>query len=381
MSRLEAHKKELYELRFSPMCKPAAEVANLTQLESHTTRARTMMMWRIAEGHLEWGEREVELLYESTLDSISEAFDVFHYPISKYMLDARADAWEAGLAPTIVSNVVESSFTAKVTDPPLASGNKDLLLGLAGEIFQCKNRSMLAAFELALQQSGVESAVWEVPTGALAYSLGARNIAKKQAVRVVEGIESSGAKTIVVDGPETAWALAKVYPSLGVDLPEDVSVKSVDAVLNETQATFKRMHGKLFYHDSRAAYLISEDQPSHLVVIPGYREDETAFGGGAVYELPRQLLDKIGVEQVSGTWTRGLAKSCGADDGLWLTHPDLAAGLARQRLDYARQLGAVMLVTDSPLCASHLARSESVQEEDITVRWLPEIIFREPVGV
>ncbi len=33
MSYLEAHEKELYELRFSPMCKPAAEVANLTQLE------------------------------------------------------------------------------------------------------------------------------------------------------------------------------------------------------------------------------------------------------------------------------------------------------------------------------------------------------------
>jgi hypothetical protein len=28
MSRLEAYKEDLYELRFSPMCKPAGEVAN-----------------------------------------------------------------------------------------------------------------------------------------------------------------------------------------------------------------------------------------------------------------------------------------------------------------------------------------------------------------
>jgi hypothetical protein len=79
------------------MCKPAAEVANLTQLESHTTRARTMMLWRIAEGLIEWTPCEVALVYESTLDSISEAFDVFHYPVSQYMLAARADIWEAGL--------------------------------------------------------------------------------------------------------------------------------------------------------------------------------------------------------------------------------------------------------------------------------------------
>ena len=92
---LKTHIDDLYLLRFSAMCKPAGEVANLTQLESQTTRGRTLIMWRVAAGHLTWGPREVELMYQSTLDSISEAFDVFHYPISRYMLDARAEIFEA----------------------------------------------------------------------------------------------------------------------------------------------------------------------------------------------------------------------------------------------------------------------------------------------
>ena len=62
--RLESHKQALYELRFSTMCKPATEVANLTQLESHTVRARTLMFWRIAMGYLDWGPREAELTYD-----------------------------------------------------------------------------------------------------------------------------------------------------------------------------------------------------------------------------------------------------------------------------------------------------------------------------
>ena len=130
MSRLEVYKKDLYELRFSPMCKPAGEVSNLTMLESHSTRGRVMMMWRVVQGIIPWDTREVELIYQSTLDSISQAFDVFEYPMSDYMLAARADIWEAGLAPECVKQVVDTNNI-----PPPDVSMSDTLL-LAGEIAQ-----------------------------------------------------------------------------------------------------------------------------------------------------------------------------------------------------------------------------------------------------
>jgi len=369
MRRLNAHKKDLYELRFSPMCKPAGEVANLTQLESHTTRARTMMLWRIAEGVLDWGPREVELLYESTLDSISEAFDVFHYPISQYMADARADVWEAGLAPECVKRVVEASNAKPADKPPTVPEGGALLL--AGEIAQLGDDALLAPMCAALQAANIETLAWIVATGALAYALGARDVARTQAAQISAGIQASGAQTVIADGPETAWALTQVYPALGVDLPQGMAVELLSVVLGERFTPSKRDLGRVFVHDSRPACLIADRLASYMVVLPGYTEDESAFGEGAVYEAPRHLLDALGAQRVFNTWTRSLAKTSGADDGLWLTYPDLATGLAVQRFDYAERLGAEMLVTDSPLAAVYL--SKHAAGRDIEVRLLAEL--------
>lgn len=365
MSRLLQHKQALYKLRFSPMCKPACEVANLTQLESHTVRARTLMMWRISEGHLEWGKREVELLYESTLDSISEAFDVFHYPISQYMLDARADVWEAGLAPQKVKDIVENLAEKPSGSPPKANRSA---LCLAGELFQLEGSRYTDAVEACLN----DIPVWYAPTGVLPYVLGAREAARAQAEQIVKGIIDSGAKTVIVDGPETAWGLLKVYADLGVEYPKGVDIQQLSVYLLKNARIKRDAIGKALIHDSRPACLIAEKMPNHLAVMPGYLADETVFGEGEVFDAPRKLMDAAGVERVFGGWTRCLAKSCGADDGLWMTYPRLAEGLVRQQLDYARELGAEVFVCTSPLCADYL--SKNAGDDDVPVYWLPELI-------
>lgn len=360
MSRLDKHKKDLYELRFSPMCKPAGEVANLTMLESHSVRARTMMLWRVAEGIIPWDTRTVELAYQSTLDSISEAFDVFHYPVSQYMLAARADIWEAGLAPKSVQQAVEATA---LTDAP----NGDTLL-IAGEIAQLGDETLLAPIEAAIP----DTAAWVTATGALAYALGAWDVAQTQAKHVTAGIKSSSAKTVIADGPETAWALTKIYPALGVDLPEGISVKLLSTLLAEGHSGPEQNLGKVFVHDSRPACLIADDMANNLAVLPGYLDNEADFGQGEVYDAPRKLLDAWGAERVFGNWTRSLAKTSGADDGLWLTYPKLADGLAAQRLDFAERLGANVIVTDSPLAAWFLYRH--ALDRAINVKLLAELI-------
>jgi len=365
MSRLLEYQQALYELRFSPMCKPAAEVANLTQLESHSVRSRTMMMWRINAGHLAWGQREVELLYESTLDSISEAFDVFHYPISQYMLDARADVWEAGLAPQNIKNIVENEAKKLPGSTPRA--NKSALC-IAGEIFQLEDSRYLNTLEACLQ----DIPVWSAPTGVLPYVLGARDAARAQAEQIVKGIVDSGVKSVIVDGAETAWGLLKVYADLGVEFPKDVDIQLLSVYLVKNASFKMDVIGKTLIHDSRPACLIAEKMPNHLAVIPGYLADETVFGEGQVFDAPRQLVDTVGAERVFGNWTRCLAKSCGADDGLWLTYPKLAQGLVRQQLDYAKELGAEVIISASPLCADYL--SKNAGDDDVPVVWLPELI-------
>lgn len=375
MSRLEAHKKELFEMRFSTMCKPACEVANLTQLESHTTRARALMLWRIVAGYLSWGSREVEILYESTLDSISEAFDIFHYPISRIMLDARADVWEAGLAPQCVKNVVKADQETRSQAPSDVQKSNYLLL--AGELAQLNDDKYLHALRATLQAAGQDVQIWVARSGTLAFALGAREVACQQADYIFEGIKTSQATTIITDGPETAWALQKIFPELGLTLPVGVQVRSLSEFLLEKLPRSQRKADAVFVHDSRPAYFLAEKLPSHLAILSEISADESVFGKGSVYETPRHILDSMGARRVFGSWTRGLAKSCGADDGLWLTYPDLAAGLARQRLEYARDLGARLIVTSSPLCASFLTRHQG--QADPPVAWLPEFVLEKEV--
>jgi hypothetical protein len=365
--RLSIHKQALYELRFSTMCKPATEVANLTQLESHTVRARTLMFWRITMGYLDWSPREVELTYESTLDSISGAFDVFHYPIHEYMLDARADIWDLDLAPDVVKDIVRASEMKELPSVP-----KGETILLAGEIAQLDDVTLLEPIMSALKAVGWEAPAWVVNSGALAYALGACQVAKTQAEKVAAGLRDGGAKTVIADGPETAWALEKVYPALGVDLPSGLSVKLLSEVLAENAVPVQQDLGTVFVHDSRPAYLISTEEPLHTAILPGYTDDESSFGKGTVYEAPRQLLDSMGVERVWGSWTRALARTSGADDGLWLTHPDLADGLAVQLLEHVESLGAATIVTDSPLAAAFL--SKHAQGRDINIKLLAELI-------
>ncbi len=370
MSRLDIHKPSLYEIRFSTMVKPAGEVAGLTNLESHTTRARMLMLWRIAEGYLSWGPREAEILYQSTLDSISEVFDIFHHPVSQIMLDARADVWERGLAPAQIKQIIEQDRSAR-SDPPAAAGDQALLL--AGELAQITRPEYLRSLETIQKIGAPRMRIWETRCGALPFALGAREIARQQALQTAAGIVQSQADTIIYDGPETGWALLKIFPQLEVELPAGIRVMSLDQFLASSAIPVPKKTDCVMIHDSRPACLLADSLPSHLSILPQAVSDEAVFGSGQVFELPRQLVRQTGAQTVFGVWTRGLAKSCGADDGLWLTHPDLAQGLARQRLHYARQLGARVIVTSSPLCAAWLNASRV--PGDPAVGWLPEYLY------
>jgi hypothetical protein len=113
--------------------------------------------------------------------------------------------------------------------------------------------------------------------------------------------------------------LTKIYPDLGLSLPEGVSVKLLSVALDEwynNQAGPISKIGPVLFHDSRPACIIADQMANHLAIMPGYLEDEAAFGAGTVYEAPRRLLDALGVERVFGSWTRSLAHTSGADDGL-----------------------------------------------------------------
>ena len=369
---LKDYSDKLYGCRFCPMCKPAGEVLNITQLESHTTRARALLLWRIANEMLEWQPRAAELMYQSTLDSISEAWCVNHYPVSGYMLAARREALAADMAPPAVA----AALALDVLPPQIVS-SEVILLG--GEAAQAGGEDRLGPALDVLAEIQVEALPTVMLTGAVAYALGAVDLAREQAGRVVDIIRQCGAKTVIADGAQTLWALRRIYPELGVALPEDVAILSLAEVLARARAegvlpapSYADM--PVFLHDSRAATLLADELPVAEVIQPGYVGDETKLGTGAVFDAPRQLLDALGMKRCYSVWSRALSKSSGADDGLFLTYPDLAAAMARARLAEAKRVGAEMLVAESLLDAIHLKRFAA--ETGLAVNWLPELFIR-----
>ncbi len=367
---LAAYRDALAGCRFCPMCKPAGEVSGLTLMESHTTRARALLLWRIAHGLATWEPRTAELLYQSTLDSISQAWCVSHYPVSDYVAAARAEVFEAGMVPEEVRQALLRPA------PDSAAAQADALL-LAGEAAELGDAGALQGAVEVVERSGVRAHPLLAASGVLAYNLGDRRQARAEAERVLGVIRDSGARLVIADGPQTLWALRRLYPALGLSLPAGVHTVSLaehlaQSVLDGYLKVARPPAVAAFVHDSRSAALLADAMPVAQAIQPGYRGPEDSMGRGAVFEAPRQLAESLGLKRVYSVWSRSLCRSCGADDGLWLTYPHLAGRLAGQQAREAKRLGADVLLTDSLLCARHLAKNAG--DTEIEIRWLPEML-------
>jgi Fe-S oxidoreductase len=365
---LSEYEQVLYGCRFCPMCKPAAEVGNLTLLESHSTRGRALLLWRTAKGLTSLSPRDAELLYQSTLDSISQAWCISHYPVAEYVAAARRELVSRGLVPAAVEEVLGRTIR---TEPcPKA---ETVVLG--GEISQLDDPSAADPALKLLDACGANAKAFISPTGALAYVLGDVESAEAQARRTLEALQKAGVKRVVADGPQTLFALKVLYPLLGVQPPQKLEVLSL-AELAEPLANPDKVAAELkgdqavFFHDSRSACFLAEKLATDQVIQPALFDSEEYSGYGEVYARPRRILDALGVRRVSSVWSKSLSRSTGTDDGLWLTYPELASGLAEMRLDHIRSLGARVIVTDSVLDAVHLRRVQG--EGDLKIFWFPE---------
>ncbi len=366
LKTLQEYEHDLYGCRFCPMCKPSSEVANITQVESHTTRARAMMLWRYAAGVAELSRDEIELLYRSTLDSVSEAWCVNHYPVSGYIAAARRSIFSQGRAPEEVKGALEFYTSLK------NKGDGDVLL-LACEIAQTNEATMLDVALSILEKGGIRARALPLLDGSFAYSLGAEKEARERTSIVAEAIRESGAHTVYCDGPRTQWALTELALILGVELPKDIVIKPFAEVMLKV-AQPAASAGKVFFHDCRSAMGLARTLPTDAAILPDCTGPEEVLGTGEVYELPRRVLDALGMERTFSVWNRAMAKSCGADDGLDLTYPELAMELARERIRKVRETGAQKLVTGSPLCAAHMR--DALFEDKTYVAWLAELVYR-----
>jgi len=211
-------------------------------------------------------------------------------------------------------------------------------------------------------------------TGAVAHTLGDAEQALRQAAALAEAV--SGASLLIADGPQTALGLRQAAV-------KGASVASLSELLAERTGELEAAlppGTRVFVHDSRAATALADSLAGDQAIHPGFSGPEDVLGRGRAYEAPRELLDRLGLARVFSLWQRSLARSSGADDGLWLTYPRIAEALARRRLQEAAAAGAQHVVTDSLLAAQWLARLAAAESGPVQVSWLPELVRKAGAG-
>jgi len=279
-----------------------------------------------------------------------------------------------GLVPSAVKEILLKKLRAE----SCPQGETVLLAGELSELGELGDKSAADPAVKLLEKCGERVEVFYTPTGTLAYALGDIETAREQATGVARALEQAGVRRVVADGPQTMYAIKVLYPLLGVSLPGKLVLVSlaglVEPALGKAKIASKlNSDQKVFFHDSRSACFLAEGLASDEVIQPAFCDREEHSGSGEVYEQPRRILEKLGLRRVSSVWSRSLSKSTGTDDGLWLTYPVLAAGLARMRLEHIQSLGADVVVTDSVLDAVHLRQTQTGSAEDLQVYWLPEL--------
>lgn len=351
-------------VRFSPMSKPAAEVAEVTGCEAHGTRARLSMLWRIAAGHAPWTPRAAEILYESTLDSIAEAYEVYHPPIAAIMAAGRADARAKGFVPEAVAEAIRA--IPPVGDLPRA---QTLLLLSDAPPLAGGPAERVAAGALAAVGKKAEPAT--VAPASVFAALGDAQGAAARRADLRAALARSGVREVIAADADTLADLRQ--PDA---VPAGTVVTGLASTLLAGRPRCIRLEGKVQVLDCRAALRLADGLPQSRAIMPGFPQEpgasEQVLGTGAVYDELRRLVDATGADRVWNTWSRALARSSGADDALWRYAPALAARLAAARLSDARALGVATIVTGSARAAGLLRAAAGPVDPDIL--WHAELI-------
>ncbi len=347
--------------RFCPMCKPASDTLNSTFIESLSTRARAMIIWRVLNGERDYTPKEAELLYRTNLDGVSEAFCVDHYPVSDYLLAAREDIVTSGVVPPPVKRILDREYKTEIAP-------KGEVILFAEGVELDFDRAWAKAAELG---NKIDAGIIGAYTGYVPYVLGSRDKAVAEARSFIDTLVGAGVTTLVAPGPESYYTFTKLYQGLGVDLP--VEVIPLTRLLFSGSGVSGVEGKKVFFHDARASYHLRDCDPDEIVIQPDFFGPERLLGDGEVYELPRKALEKGGADLVFSVWSRGLANAMGNDEGLSMIYPKLAETVTRRRLQQIADLGAELVVTDSLATVVYLDGLKGVLPEGLTYKYLGDL--------
>ncbi len=184
---------------------------------------------------------------------------------------------------------------------------------------------------------------------------GYRKVAEKLFEKNVRVWQKMGIERIVTSCPGCYRTIALDYAEMaeakGIEL--DIEVIHVTAILDSELSSGDRRDILTTFHD-----------PCHLGRHMG------------VYEEPRSVIRKLGLELVEMERNRELALCCGAGGGLRTQFKEISRAISRERIKEAEATGAELLLTSCPFCVYQLSRSAEKMGSKIKVADIVEVADR-----
>lgn len=304
------------------------------------------MIWHVLNHGQNWNSETARSIFESTLDSASQTWCVHQYPVSNYILAARADIVEAGVAPVEVMQYQipepdKGFFTLRGSE-----GNGAAAIFYPGDALTAGNTaSTIAALKLfRTKGDAVELPAEWLDCGAMAYCLGRVDLARERAARVTEmlnlTIRTHLAEKLIVDGPLTQWMLETIYPQLD---PEFKVQARVESLLDR------------FFHPNPLLNLstmnVKRNEPLWVYALAS---EFTRLVEGGCASFKSALASIPGLQVIEPPDGMELGASSGAGGGLYVSFPELSERVSKARVAEAINKKTTCIVTDSPLDAEQL---------------------------
>ncbi len=332
-------------------CREECPVYRVTRYETFSCRGKMLVARGLVEGLLEPSKEMAEMLEKCLLCGYCQSRCALKN--IEIITSMRQHLAAKGLAASVhQENTAKILREGRLFEPQVIAKHQGNTPFYIGCLYRSRPRELSTVFSVLERLDIHPETGEETCCGYIVEATGFSGDFEKAKQQCEKGLRQSEVDLTLTLCPTCTITLKETY-----GLPAQHAIVAVRDKLKE-----KSVAGRIIPLNLRATY----HDPCHLGRMLG------------VFEEPREILQKIGVELVEMEHNRYFSTCCGGGGGLRAVDDKLSIESSKNRVQDALNVGAEMIVTVCPTCESTLLRASGrlVKKIDkfIDVRSLWELL-------
>lgn len=321
-------------------------VYNVEGWESVSPRGRMQIILAIKNG-IKIDPKIVKDIFKCSICGLCEEVCPVELPLIDVWERLRYELTKKAYAPLSVHKKLKE-ITYRYFNPYSGDQNKrsewvDFEIGSAKTLYfagctaSFKLQNLAKATANVLKKLGIEFTMAgknEYCCGSPFIRTGQRDIVEKLFEKNFKYWKKEGIEKIITSCPGCYRTISLDYPKIAKEKGYEFDIEVVHTVSILNKCKFEKVEIKGTYHD-----------PCHLGRHMG------------MYDEPRNVISKLGIDFVEMERNRELSLCCGAGGGLRSQFREISFEIGRQRVLEAIKTGADYLITCCPFCEYHLSKS------------------------